>query len=205
MAEQDEIDALVREVLGGSYTHLQVKRAMIEEDLDQGATSITCEVYEEAGGGAPESSVIAGRGVGIVDAFFRGVQTRYGEEYPSLKTIRFASFRVDAQLETKRQFSGTDSLAKVTIEIANSEDHRFVFAHTARSLTAAAIITTLRALEHFINSERAFVAMYHALKDAQARTRSDLVQRFTDTMAVLVRNTSYSEVIDKIKADIQKP
>ena len=28
--------------------------------------------------------------------------------------------------------------------------------------------------------------------------------RFTDTMASLVRNTSYSDVIDKIKADIEK-
>lgn len=202
MPEHEEISALVRQVLGDSYTYLQVKRAVIEEELEQGTTSVTCEVYEEVQGDKPESSVIAGKGVGLVDAFFRGVQTRYGEEYPSLKTIRFANFRVDAELESKKQFSGTDSLAKVTIEIANSEDRRFVFKHTARSLTGAAIITTLRALEHFINSERAFVATYHALKDAQERSRSDLVQRFTDTLAMLVRNTSYSEVIDKIKNDI---
>jgi hypothetical protein len=44
--------------------------------------------------------------------------------------------------------------------------------------------------------------MYHALKDARERNRSDLVQRYTNTMAMLVENTSYSEVIDKIRSEI---
>ena len=61
------------------------------------------------------------------------------------------------------------------------------------------IIATLRSMEYFINSERAFVTMHHALRDAQERRRSDLVQRYTDTMATLVRNTSYSEVISRIR------
>jgi len=44
--------------------------------------------------------------------------------------------------------------------------------------------------------------MYHALKDAKQRNRSDLVQRYTNAMAILVHNTSYSEVIDKIRSDL---
>ncbi len=200
--QHGEASALMREVLGDGYANLQVKRVVIEEDLENETTAVSCEVCEAQESAAQEPSVIAGKGVGVIDAFFHGVQTRFAEEYPSLKTIQFSSFSVDAQLDTKNEFAGTDSQAKVTIEIANSEDQRFTFSHTSRSVIGAGIVTTLRALQYFINSERAFVSTYHALKDAQSRSRSDLVQRYTDTMAALVKNTSYSEVIAKIKSDI---
>lgn len=199
-----EAEALIREVLGQSFTELHVKRFVIEEDIDGGATSVTCEVsgYRSDADGADAPSVIAGKGVGVVDAFFHGMQSRFAEEYPSLKTIRFASFAVDAKLDTKKEYAGTDSAAEVTIEIANSENHRFYFSSTWRSVTAAAIITTLRAMEFFINSERAFITMYHALKDAERRKRADLVARYTSTMAVLVQNTSYSEVISRMSEEL---
>ena len=76
------------------------------------------------------------------------------------------------------------------------ERYRTVFQMTST------IVATLAGLEYFINSERAFVAMCHALKDAKERNRSDLVQRYTNTMAELVRNTSYSEVISRFREDI---
>ena len=37
-----------------------------------------------------------------------------------------------------------------------------------------ASIVTLLGLEYFVNSERAFVSAYHALKDAKERNRADL-------------------------------
>lgn len=196
---QSEIVELMREVLGDNYTHLLVHRMVLEENIDTGETSITCEVTDEL---SDDKSVIAGKGVGLVDAFFQGMISRFAEEYPSLKTIRFHSFSVRAQLDTKQVFSGTDSKGEVTLEVANSEERLFAFTHSSRSMTSSAIIVTLLALEHFINGERAFVSCYHALKDAKARNRSDLVQRFTNSMATLVKNTSYSEVIDRIREDI---
>ncbi|PID39363.1 MAG: hypothetical protein CSB49_01515 [Proteobacteria bacterium] len=196
---QDEIVALMRTVLGDTYTHLLVRRVVTEDDIDSGETSVTCEVTDEISG---DKSVIAGKGVGIVDAFFKGMISRFAEDYPSLKTIRFHSFDVCAQLDTKQAHAGTDSEGEVTLEVANSEDKVFVFKHASRSVTAAAIVATLHALEHFINGERAFVSLHHALKDAKARNRSDLVQEFTMKMATLVKNTSYSEVIDRINQDI---
>ena len=193
------IVALLREVLGSSYTSLQVLKAVVEENLADDTTSITCEVTYEGEGADGERSVIAGKGVGVIDAFFHGMQSRFAEEYPSLKTIRFSNFSLDAELGAKKDFAGTDSPARVTIEITNSEGRTFSFHHTARSVIAAGIIATLRSMEYFINSERAFVTMHHALRYAQERRRSDLVQRYTDTMATLVRNTSYSEVISRIR------
>ncbi|MCC6747397.1 MAG: hypothetical protein IT371_07045 [Deltaproteobacteria bacterium] len=196
---QTETIALMREVLRESYTNLQVRRVDIKEQLDEETTEINCEVINEATG---EKSVIAGKGVGVIDAFFQGVADRFATEYPSLRTIRFAAFTVQAQLGSKRGYAGTDSKAEVTVEVANSDDKRFRFTHASRSVIASSIVTTLAALEYFINSERAFVTMYHALKDAKERNRSDLVQRYTNALASLVQNTSYSEVISKIRTDL---
>jgi len=197
---QSEIVKMMREVLGETYTHLHVNRVTIEENIEDAQTSITCKVTDELSG---DKSVIEGQGVGVVDAFFQGMVTRFAQEYPSLKTIRFQSFAVQAQLETKTGFAGTDSQGEVTLEIANSEGKVFTFTHSSRSVISSVIIATLLALEHFINGERAFVSLYHALKDAKARNRSDLVQRFTNNMATLVNNTSYSEVIDRIREDLE--
>ena len=204
MAEEtqpNEILALMREVLGSNYTDLQVQRVVVEEDLVHGSTSITCELTSD--GESPETMVIAGKGVGLIDAFFAGVQSRFAEEYPSLKTIRFSSFTVEGQLDTKQEFAGTDSQAAVTVEIVSSEERVFRFSYTSRSFIAAAIVSTLEGLEYFINSERAFVTMYHARQDAEERRRPDLVQRYTSTMAKLVQNTSYSEVIDKLRTELE--
>ena len=197
--QQSEVVGLMRDVLADQYTHLHVRRVVVEENLVDETTSITCEVTDDTSGG---KSVIAGKGVGVIDAFFAGVVSRFATEYPSLKTVQFHSFSVAAQLDTKKEFSGTDSEARVTLQVLNSEDKVFTFTHSSRSVTSSAIITTLAALEYFINSERAFVTMYHALKDAKERNRSDLVQRYTNIMASLVNNTSYSEVIDRIRKDL---
>ena len=117
MNTQAEITALVRELLGDSYTHLHVNRVLIEEDLEQRATSVNCEVTDEV---SSEAFVIAGKGVGLIDAFFRGVEDRFATEYPSLKTISFSSFSVQARLDTKQGFAGTDSEGEVTLQDANS-------------------------------------------------------------------------------------
>jgi hypothetical protein len=196
---QRDVIKLMRELLGDNYTHLHVNRVLIEEDLEETATSVTCEVTDET---SSEKFVIAGKGVGVIDAFFQGMVERFATEYPSLKTIQFNSFSVQARLDTKQGFSGTDAEGEVVLEIINSEGKTFNFIHISRSVIGGGIITTLLGLEYFINSERAFVTIYHAIKDAKERGRSDLVQRYTNMLATLVKNTSYSEVISKLKEEL---
>lgn len=194
----DVID-LMRGLLGDNYTHLHVSRVMIEEELEKGSTSVTCEVTVEATG---ESFVIAGTGQGAIDAFFHAMVERFATEYPSLRTIQFSEFTVQARLDTKRGYAGTDSEGEVTLGLTNSEGQVFRFTHSSRSVIGAGLITTLLGMEYFINSERAVVTMYHAIKDAKARSRADLVQRYTNDMAKLVQNTSYSEVIAKLRKEL---
>lgn len=198
--EQVEAIKLMREVLGESYTHLRVRRAVIEEELEE-TTSITCEVTDETTG---ENSIIAGKGVGVIDAFFKGIVDRFATDYPSLKTIRITSFQVDAKLETKSNYAGTDSAGEVSVSIMNSAGKFFRFSHASRSVIASSIITILLGLEYFINSERAYVTLHEAFTDAQQRSRDDLVQHYTRQMAVLVRNTSYSEVIERTRTESDK-
>jgi hypothetical protein len=195
---QEEIIALMRETLGDNFTQLRVRRVVIEEDLAGESTSVTCEVTDEA---TQDSFVIASKGVGVIDAFFHGVVNRFANEYPSLNTIRFTSFSVGAKLDTKKEDSGTDSLAEVILEITNSEGKTFHFRNALRSVTASSILTTLRAMEYFINSERAYVTMYHAYTDAVERRRPELAQKYTNNMAIFVQNTSYSQVIEKIQKE----
>ncbi len=197
--QQREIINLMRDLLGEQYTHLHVNRVLIEEDFEQKSTSVSCEVNDES---TTEKFVIAGKGVGVIDAFFKGMVERFAASYPSLKTIKFYNFLVQARLDTKQGYSGTDSEGEVTVEIANSEGKIFRFVHASRSVIAAGIITTLLGMEYFINSEKAFVNIYHAMKDAQNRNRSDLIQRYTNTLAILVQNTSYSEVISKLREEL---
>ena len=196
---QDEINRLMRELLGDNYTRFNVKRVQIEEDLEKKSTCISCDVTDES---VENTFVIKGHGVGLINAFFQGMVDLFATDYPSLKTIYFSSFSVQAHLDTKRDYAGTDAEGEVTLQVANSEGKLFRFAHVSRSVIGSAIVVTLLALEYFINSERAFISAYHALKDAKGRNRADLVQRFTNIMATLVQNTSYSEVISKIRTEI---
>ena len=200
MATQSSITALIKDILGDNYIHLRVKRVQIEEDLEQDTTTVTCDATDEVSG---EPIAITNKGVGVIDAFFNAMVERFAAEYPSLRTIRFHSFGLDAKLDTKQQAAGTDSMGEVTLQIANSDDKLFTFSHVSRSIIGSGLITTLLGLEYFINSERAFITAHLALKDARKRNRQDLIQRFTGIMAQLVQNTSYSELIDKIRTDLQ--
>ncbi len=197
--QQTLITSLIKEILGDTYTHLHVKKVRIEEDLEADTTTVYCEATNESSG---EHFAISKTGVGVIDAFFNAMVDRFAAEYPSLKSIRFNSFAVNAQLDTKQQQAGTDAMGEVTLEIATSDDKIFTFKHASRSVIGSALITTLLGLEYFINSERAFVTAHLALKDARERNRHDLIQRYTGALAQLVQNTSYSEVIGKIREEM---
>ncbi|MBK8479879.1 MAG: hypothetical protein IPL40_01675 [Proteobacteria bacterium] len=201
MAERDQAEAiaLMQEVLGEEYLQLEVESVVVEENVRERSTSVSCEVLSTAAAGR---SVIAGRGVGLIDALFAGVVARFAKEYPSLQTIRFDSFSIHGHLETKQGFAGTDAKAETTLQVVNSEQRSFTFSASSRSVTASAILATLAALAYFINSERAFTTLFHALKDAQQRNRADLVQRYTSAMARLVQNTSYSQVLRKLREEL---
>ena len=201
MPQKESIESLIADVLDGTELNLAVDSYRFEETFESGEATIACEVHDARTG---EKKLIEGTGVGIVDAFFRGIVDLYSGEFPSLTTIRFADFSIKADVDTGRDAARTDSTAEVTLRVANSDGKEFVFSDRSPSITRSSMNVVMRGAEFFINSERAFIAVYRALQHAREESRSDSVARYTAQLATLVEATSYTEVIEQIRqAELQ--
>jgi hypothetical protein len=188
-------EPLIRRVLGANLFELKLHKLGIEE-LD-GGSSIKLEVIE---GDQPVE--VEGRGVGLVDALFSGLLDRYAREYQSLKSIQMTGFRADADIETKKAQAGVDAVARVTLDVTNSEGRLFSFSDASRSVTSSTAGAVLAMVSYFVNAERAFLTLYNARRDALARGREDLVSRYTAEMSAVVESTSYAEVIANIRKEL---
>ena len=144
---------------------------------------------------------IEGEGVGFIDALYHGLMDHYAREFQSLETITFSGFSVKAQMETA-EGAGADAAGLISLVVTNSEAREFVFEESGRSLVAAGIAVVVEAAEYFVNSERAFISLYSAMQDARERKRSDLVDTYTAQLAELVKTTSYTKVIDRIRTEL---
>jgi hypothetical protein len=193
-----ETQDLIRRILGDGYLELRLAK-LSSEEVPELATKVTVELTER---GAP--TTIECEGVGPVDALWGALIGRYAREYQSLKSITLAGFHVSAAIESKRRKAGLDALAKVEVAIMNSEGRRFVFTDESRSVTASSARALCAVVEYFVNAERAFVTLSHARKDAQARGRQDLVTRYTAELAEVVKSTSYAEVIEALRRELNQ-
>jgi hypothetical protein len=186
---------LIHRVLGKDYLELHILRLTLIEEADAATSRVKVETIDGNG----RTEVIEGEGVGLVDGLFSALLGRYALEYQSLETIELANFKVNARLDTKNQQSGVDAVGEVTIEVRNSERMMFTFSDASRSITTSTARAVLAMVEYFVNAERAFVMLYKSLQDAQDRNRHDLVARYTQELAEVVKSTSYTEVIESIK------
>lgn len=192
--EAQRVDTLAREILHDNYVHLSLERLEMVEDKDGVNAKAT---LTRSGGGDID---IEGKGVGLIDAFFDGIIRRFADEYPSLRTIAVSDFRVGSGFDGA-QGRRSDAVAVATLRVRNSEGVEFQFERKTPSVTRSSVRVALDALTFFINSERAYVQLHLALKDAKDRRRSDLVEKYRGQMAVLVTATSYSEVIERLRRD----
>lgn len=187
---------LIRRILGTGYLELRLVRLQTQEEPEL-PSRVTVEVTENGA-----SATIEGEGVGPVDALWGGLIARYSKEYQSLKSLELAGFSVAAQIETKRRKAGLDATVAVEIAVVNSEGRRFSFHDEARSVTVSAARNVIAIAEYFVNAERAFVTLSHARRDAVARGRHDLVQRYTAELAEVVKSTSYADVIEALRREL---
>lgn len=186
----------IREILGDQYLPLKVQRFEYTEDLGSAKATVRAELQHKS----PEDTLtIVGSGVGLLDALFDGVRERLAKTYPSLDKVHVAAFSVEARLETKLSSSGLDAVARARLIVLNSEQQSLIFEAENRSVAAASVQAALKACEFFVNSERAFKKVYALLEDARTRQRSDLQDTYVAHLAELVKNTSYSAVIDEFK------
>ncbi|MBK9069965.1 MAG: hypothetical protein IPL79_03010 [Myxococcales bacterium] len=188
--------SMIRRVLGDGYVALALVELGVVERPGDGVTKVNVVVKE----GALEVAVHS-EGVGLVDAVFQALHARYAPEYQSLSSIALVGFAVSTAIESGRGIR-TDATCTVTIDVTNSMGRRFTFQDTSRSMTSSATRAVLAMVEHFVNSERAFVTLYNARQDAQQRGRVDLVGRFTAELAEVVKSTSYTEVIERMQREL---
>ncbi len=193
-SKQERMIVLMREILQDNFMEVRVRSYHISESLDEDTCRITSKI-ELADG---SDLTVEGEGVGMIDAFFNGIKTRLAEEYPSLKSITFSQFLIKGLMEAGEK-NGTDAQAEARVGILNSEGQEFLFKCTAPSVTRAGLQATAEAAAYFVNSERTFVKLHDIIEHYRRDGRMDLVEKYTDLTARVVENTSYSEVVERIR------
>jgi hypothetical protein len=197
-AQQTQALETMREALGDEFLTLSVTDYELRESFVEPHCTITCNVVETPG---DRRFAIEGNGVGMLDAFFAGVCGRYQPEHPSLETIRFSSFKVRGLMGDAKADRATDAGAEATVGVTNSAGTEFHFSALSPSVSHSSIEAVLAAVEYFVNSERAYVRLHKALGHHQTTGRAELVARYTELLAQMVRNTSYSSAVERLKRD----
>lgn len=197
--KQQEMISKMKEVLQDEYMNLEVASYTLNENLEEDTCKIQCTLVEEDG----TTLTVEGSGVGAIDAFFAALRDRLADDYPSLKSIRFSEFDIEGLISSD---AGPDQTTKAeavaTVGILNSEGKEFVFKATAPSVSRSGMEATLQAAEYFVNSERTYVRLHEILEHYRSEGRTDLVDKYTDLMSQVVENTSYSEVVERIKNSV---
>ena len=105
-------------------------------------------------------------------------------------------------MDSGKEPAASDAVGQVRLDVKNSMGATFDFTHSSRSVIGSAVVVVLKAVEYFVNSELAFIRTWKGLQDAKARARTDQVETYTRHLAELVRNTSYSAVIEEIRGSL---
>lgn len=198
MHKRNIIEELVKEVLDGTELDLRTDGYHLEEDLETCTVRFNAQVHHAVTG---EKKVIRGEGVGLVDACFRGFMDMYSTEYPSLKSVLLSDYHIQADIETTQEGARSGAEVLATLRLANSFGHEFLFEDRSPSLTRSTIQVVVRGLSFFINTERAFVAVYRARQHAEKMGRHDSKVRYTSQLSTLVDATSYSDVIAQLQEE----
>ncbi|MBA2661615.1 MAG: hypothetical protein H0U74_04930 [Bradymonadaceae bacterium] len=189
----------MKEILQDEYMHLIVESYTLRENLTEGVSQIACQLRNADG----SELLVEGQGVGTIDALFEALRARLADDFPSLKSIYFSQFSIQGLLSsTEGTHATTKAEAEATVGITNSEGREFIFKCKQPSISRAGIQATVEATEYFVNSERTYVKLHKILEHYRVEGRTDLVEKYTDLMTQVVHNTSYSEVVERIKRSL---
>jgi hypothetical protein len=198
--KQRKMIGLMKEILQEDHLQLTVHNYTLNENLDESTVDIECRLSDQKDDGFE----VSGTGVGVIDALFAGLKKRMADDYPSLESIRFSEFSIKGLISSDDSPDvATKAEAVATVGIVNSEDKEFQFDATAPSVSRAGIQATILAAEYFVNSERTYVKLHEILEHYRSEGRTDLVEKYTDLMSQVVENTSYSEVVEQIRAKMK--
>ena len=194
--EQKVLEDMVRDVLAAEYREFEVTKYVLTEDVREQRATIVCQMRQA---GQQGGYAVEGKGVGMIDALFKGLKKTLSAEYPSLDHINFVDFRIDGDFKSSKSEDGSDALGCVRLVVQNSAGRTFDFESKSLSISASSVDVVVKAVEHFVNAEHAVAKVYGWIQDAKRRHRSDLAETYTHRLASLVQNSSYSESIERLK------
>ena len=200
--QQSQLETLVREILSEDYVSLGIPRFTLSEDISQQQASIAAALYNKRDG---SSRGVEGTGVGMVDALFTALKLSLSADYPSLEHIHFIDFGISSDFRDRQGTSNSDAALCVRLAVENSSGRRFDFSHRSRSISASSVGVVVECVEHFVNAECAVLRVHDWIADARSRRRQDLVDKYTERLADLVKNASYSDSIERSRAKVEGP
>lgn len=198
--EGQKVDNVAHEVLGNTYVTLKTQHLELSEDFAEGKAKVKASLEQRIGEAASKIE-IEGVGVGLVDALFDGMLNNFGREYASLPRLSIVDFNIGIKVKGTHG-RRSDALAIATLRVKNSDDYAYTFMHRTPSISQSSVGVVQDVIRFFVNSERAYIQLYVALDDAKKRTRPDLIERYQNQMATLVRATSYREVVERMNSRV---
>ncbi|MFT6395696.1 MAG: hypothetical protein ACJAYU_000438 [Bradymonadia bacterium] len=186
----------MRDALQNEYLEMRVTAYELSESVATERATVRCSLSING----EQTIEVVGHGVGIIDALFAGLKERYAPEYPSLESIKFSSFLVRGLVDDA-QGSHADAKAEICVGVTNSYGKEFEFLSVSNSVSRSSVEAVLAAVAYFINGERAYVRLFKAYQHYKATGRVDLISKYTVKLAEMVKNTSYSSVIDRMKTE----
>lgn len=190
--EQIRLRELIEKTCSTWWAPLRITNLLIQENVRKQQTTVKGVVTF---GTSRKSNSFEYKGRGVVDALFKGLKKEFSQKFVSLNDIEFVLFKVVG--DTKEANPSGNAIVEMSLK--NSRYKELLFSETSYSLNTAAMNIVSDAIEFFINAEIAVIRTYEALKDAQERNRTDLIERFTMLLSELVSVTSYAETIKKEK------
>ncbi|MCK6508982.1 hypothetical protein L6R29_03305 [Myxococcota bacterium] len=186
---------IMKDVLQENYLHVRLENFRVEERGPQENSQILSQIRRSD---RNDLITLEGEGSGALHGFFVALRDHLSEEFPSVRAIHFTSIRAESVPNSNRNHP-TDAEAEVFLTIRNSYGDELEFRNRSRSLMRATLDCIVDAVEYFVNSEKAYVQIYRALNHYREQGRSDLVDKYTSLLSVVVRSTSYTEVIEQLK------
>lgn len=185
-----DIESLIKRVMSDEYVPLNVETFSYEENYANETVSANL-----SGTLATTPFHFSSKGVGLVDAIFKGLKSTFVENYKSLDNIDLESFQVYTNPKSSLALSGTCANVTVLVEFANARSKITPFRFSSLSLTQSVLFSLLGAVEYYINSELCYRKLKHLISDATRRARADVRAAYISDIVRIVGVSSYEEIL----------
>jgi hypothetical protein len=195
-SQAEVISLLAQEILADDRLVLETLSLKLSENFETNLAKVEVKIIELVNGKI-KNLLIQGEGVGLIDAYFDAMIKNYEKNFCSLEHISIVDFRVAAHTDNATQRK-SDANVTALLRVKNSDRHEYTFECTTSSISHSSLSVVEEAIAFFLNSELAYKKLHIALINAKERGRPDLIEKYQNQMATLVKATSYEKLVQHI-------